>query len=146
MQATNLRENRGEAIARQFGWVRRMDEHSYKVHSQSGEFEYDVMSGELGWLCSCPDAMYRGSKCKHIIAVELSFILRKIVARAPVVIQPISIKNCPSCNSENIVKHGIRHNKAGAIQRWSCKECGKWFVINLGFERMRATPQAITGA
>jgi len=146
MQEINLRESKGEIIARQFGWIKRLDEHSYKVHSQSGNFEYDVMSTEIGWFCSCADAMYRGTKCKHIFAVELSFILRKIVAKEPINIQPVSVKNCPSCNSENIVKHGVRHNQSGDIQRWSCKNCEKWFTINLGFEKMKATPQAITGA
>jgi transposase-like protein len=140
------REARGKAIARQFGWVRRIDEHSYKVHSQSGEYEYDVMSGELGWLCSCPDAIFRDSKCKHIHAVELSFILRKIVAREQVTIQSVKVDNCPVCQSRNIVKHGIRKNKAGAIQRWTCKGCGKWFTINLGFEKTHSTPQVITSA
>jgi transposase-like protein len=146
MYATESRQVKGEQIARQFGWVRRVDEYSYKVHSQRGDFDYDVVKGEMGWLCSCPDAMYRQERCKHIIAVHLSFIVRTIVAQEPVKIQPVSVKNCPSCNSEIIVKHGIRRNKAGAIQRWSCKACGKWFVINLGFEGMRSTPQAITGA
>ncbi|MGA2239020.1 MAG: DDE-type integrase/transposase/recombinase [Candidatus Bathyarchaeia archaeon] len=146
MQTANLRESRGEAIAKRFGWVRRMDEHFYKVHSQSGDFEYEVMSTEMGWLCSCPDAMFRGSKCKHIIAVELSYILRKIVAREQVTIQPISVSNCPSCNSENVVKHGLRHNKCGDLQRFSCKGCGSRFVVNLGFEKVHSTPQAITSA
>lgn len=140
------REQRGEAIARQFGWVRRIDEHSYKVHSQSGDLEYDVISGELGWLCSCPDAMFRGSKCKHIIAVELSFILRKVVAREQVIIQRVSVQGCPKCNSESIKKAGIRHNDSGDIQKFRCKSCGLWFTVNLGFEKMHATPQAITSA
>src|SRR5208283_5320133 len=48
--------------------------------------------------------------------------------------------------SLNIAKHGVRHNKYGDIQRYICKECGHWFVINLGFERMKATPQIITSA
>jgi transposase-like protein len=146
MPKLDYREMKGEAIARQFGWVQRVDEHFYRVHSQVRDFEYSVLSTEVGWVCSCPDFEYRQVKCKHIGAVELSFILRKIVAREPVIIQPVSVKNCPSCNSENIVKHGIRRNKAGAIQRWSCKGCGKWFVINLGFEKMHASPQIITSA
>jgi transposase-like protein len=147
MQSLTLRESRGEAIARQSGWVKRVDEHQYKVHSQSKDFDYDVMSTEVGWICSCPDAMFRLTpRCKHIIAVELSFTLRKIVAREPIVVQPISIKNCPSCDSESIVKHGIRRNQSGDIQRWSCKDCGKWFTINLGFEKMKATPKIVTGA
>src|SRR5579864_2546960 len=115
--ANDYRQQRGEAIAKQFGWVRRIDEHQYKVHSQSGDFEYDVMSTELGWLCSCYDHMFRNSKCKHIIAVELSFILRKIVVNnPPVVIKSVSVTNCPSCQSSNIVRHGVRRNQSGDIQ------------------------------
>jgi transposase-like protein len=142
----DFREQRGESIARQFGWVKRVDETSYKVHSQSGDFEYDVMQGELGWLCSCPDAIYRLMKCKHIHAVELSFILRKIIARQPLVIQPVSVKDCPYCKSEAIIKKSVRHNQSGDIQRFFCKGCGKRFSFNLGFEGMRATPQVITSA
>ncbi len=140
------REVRGEAIARQFGWVRRLDEFAYKVHSQTVEKEYDVLSTEAGWTCSCPDSQFRGTKCKHIRAVELSFILRKIIAVPPLTIQAVNVKDCPACHSERIVKHGVRHNASGDIQRWSCLQCEKWFTINLGFERMQATPQAITSA
>ena len=146
MQQANLREQKGEEIARQVGWVRRIDQHSYKVHSQSGDFEYDVMSGELGWLCSCPDAMYRGTKCKHIIAVELSFILRKIVGREPIIIQPINISECRFCHSHNLKKFGVRHNQSGNIQRFICGDCHRTFSLNLGFEKMKATPETVTMA
>ncbi len=142
----DFREQRGEAIARQFGWVRRIDEHEYRVHSQSQDHEYQVMSTEIGWLCNCADAMFRGSKCKHIHAVELSFILRKIVAREQVVLHPVRVDNCPSCKSENVVRHGIRHNQSGDLQRFSCRGCATRFTVNLGFEGMKASPQAITQA
>ena len=38
--------------------------------------------------------------------------------------------------------------KFGEIQRYYCKTktCGKWFVFTLGFERMKANPQAITAS
>lgn len=140
------REMKAESIAKQFGWVRRVNETQYKVHSQRLESEYDVLSTQTGWYCACPDHVYRQMKCKHIRAVELSFILRKIVASPPFVIQAINVQNCPVCQSDNIVKHGVRHNKAGDLQRWFCNGCGKWFTINLGFEKMQATPQAITSA
>ena len=140
------REMKGEEIARQFGWVRRVDEFSYKVHSQRLDAEYDVLSTEAGWTCSCPDFQFREARCKHIRSVELSFILRKIVAVPPLTIQAVSVSKCPACQSENIVKHGVRHNASGDIQRWICRGCGKWFTMNLGFERMQATPEAITGA
>jgi transposase-like protein len=45
---------------------------------------------------------------------------------------------------DQIVRHGIRRTKFGEIQRYYCKPCGKWFVHNIGFERMKASPQAIT--
>src|SRR5208337_4422078 len=48
--------------------------------------------------------------------------------------------------SQSIVRDGLLHNKSGDIQRYSCKGCGKRFTLNLGFERMRATPKAITTA
>jgi putative transposase len=44
------------------------------------------------------------------------------------------------------VRHGILHNKSGDLQRYSCRECGKRFTMNLGFERMQANPRAITSA
>jgi transposase-like protein len=46
----------------------------------------------------------------------------------------------------NIVRDGLRHNKHGDIQKYNCKDCSKYFTINLGFERMRATPKIITSA
>lgn len=63
-----------------------------------------------------------------------------------VVIPAITLQNCPNCKSNKFVKHGIRHNKFGDIQRYSCNGCGKWFTFNVGFERMHATPQMITSA
>lgn len=145
LQILSPRQERGQAIANLDGQIRRLDAHSYKINSQSGNGVYDVLSTELGWICSCPDHVYRGVKCKHIYAVEFSLALREEVARETI-IQPIDIQACPACHSDNIVKHGVRRNKSGDIQRYHCKACGKWFVINLGFEKMHATPQIITSA
>ena len=36
-------------------------------------------STDLGWVCSCPNHKYRGVKCKHIFAVEISYVLHKEV-------------------------------------------------------------------
>ncbi len=89
--------------------------------------------------------MFRGVICKHIHAVEISFELRKKVS-SQIVIEPITINACPQCKSDQLVKHGKRHNKYGDIQRYSCNNCYKRFTINLGFEKMHATPQIITSA
>jgi putative transposase len=142
----NRRLQRGQELANKPNQIIRIDERSYKVKSQSSnDNEYNVILGESGWLCSCPDQMFRGVTCKHIHAVEISFELRKTVS-SQIVIEPITINTCPQCKSDQIVKHGIRHNKYGDIQRYSCNNCCKRFTTNLGFEKMHATPQIITSA
>ncbi len=85
--------------------------------------------------------MYRGITCKHIHAVELSLNIRKEVERQ-IIIPEITVNVCPQCQSNQIVKHGIRHNKYG----YSCLNCYRMFTVNLGFEKLHATPQVITSA
>jgi transposase-like protein len=138
------REQQGLIIANMSGAVKRISDMKYIVKSQNGGGEYDVCSMDLGWVCSCPDHKFRGVKCKHIFAVEISFALHKEVEVAR--IEPLEIHTCIHCNSSNIVKDGLRHNKHGDIQKYNCRECNRYFTINLGFERMCATPQTITSA
>jgi transposase-like protein len=98
-----------------------------------------------GWLCDCPDAVHRKVQCKHVWAVQFSLRIREQVQAR--VIEPITdIHACLFCKSEQIIKWGLRHNMYGDIQRFSCKSCGKSFTVNLGFERMKHNPQAITTA
>jgi putative transposase len=80
-----------------------------------------------------------------LIAVEFSFALREQVKK-DIVILPIISVICRYCNSDCIVKKAIRHNKYGNIQRYLCKECGKRFSFNIGFEKMKHNPQGITTA
>jgi putative transposase len=142
-QALVLRQVKGQQIAHLEGAVRRFSDDVYYVKSQSGHGEYTLYHVPLGWFCSCPDNRFRNAKCKHQWAVELSRALReKVVNRT--IIEPMSYNACPICKSESIVKHGLRKTKYGSIQRYICKSCGHWFVFNLGFEKMRATPQVIT--
>jgi transposase-like protein len=142
----SARETKGQEIAKTNGHVIRIDDYTYRVKSQSSDNEYDVLNGELGWICSCHDHIYRGVKCKHIYAVEFSQALRQEVKKAgSVVIRPIGLL-CQFCNSKNFVKDAIRHNKGYDLQRYLCKDCGKRFSINIGFEGMRVSPQIITSA
>ena len=136
---------RGQTIAQTESNVRRLDENEYRVRSQSGSGEYTVLSTEAGWNCSCPDFVYREQKCKHIFAVELSLELRRRIENAKRIV-PLDFQACLSCGSERIVRHGIRHNKNGDLQRFSCLQCGNRFSRNLGFEGMKASPQMITSA
>jgi len=137
---------KGEEIARRFGWVKRISDAQYKVHSQRMDAEYDVVSTDTGWYCSCPDSVYRRMKCKHVHAVELSFILRRVVAKEPVRILPVNVQECIFCRSANLRKFGVRRTKVGGIQRLLCADCRRTFSTNLGFEGMRASPQMITSA
>jgi transposase-like protein len=145
MGATDLRQERGRQLLTRAWGIQRIDDREYKVDSQCSNRVYDVVRGQSGWACSCPDHSYRGIECKHSWAVELSIALREKVA-SHVVLAPIQIHTCPICNSQQIVRHGIRHNSSGDIQRYVCASCGRWFVVNLGFERMKASPQVITSA
>jgi len=138
-------EMRGQSIAQNFGWVRRVDETSYMVHSQRLDKEYRVEQTETGWMCECPDAQFRLQKCKHVWAVEISWTLRKRVEQS-LVIQPVSVSDCLFCHSSHLKKFGVRRNLSGGIQRFACLDCGRTFSINLGFEKMRASPQVITSA
>jgi hypothetical protein len=71
------RKEQGRMIAEMSGSVKRNSETSYTVNSQSGNGSYNINATEIGWNCSCPDHVYRGVKCKHVYAVEISFAIRK---------------------------------------------------------------------
>ena len=142
----NLREQRGsEIVHKKENQVNRIEENFYTVKSQSGNGEYAVCQVDHEWVCECPDYKFRNVKCKHIFAVEFSIALRQAVDK--VRIEPIvSLQVCQICESRNVVKDGLRHNKHGDIQVYLCRDCEKHFTINLGFEKMKSTPQIITSA
>ena len=118
------RQQEGMVIANIDGAIKRISELKYVVKSQNCNGGYDVCSTDLGWVCSCPDHKFRGVKCKHIFAVEISFALRKEVEVAR--IAPLTTTTtCIYCDSSNIVKDGLRHNKYGDIQKYDCRNCWK---------------------
>ena len=142
----NSRELRGLEIAKsRESQITRLDNATYKVLSQSGNGEYVVCLSEDEWRCECPDHRFRGVKCKHIWAVAFSLKMREQV-RKNIVIEEVAVSNCIYCHSPNIIKYGVRHNKRGDIQVFQCKQCERFFTINVGFEKMKHNPQAITSA
>ena len=146
MQAILSREEKGRMIADKQGQIMRVDDVSYRVASQSSEKMYDVRRKENeAWICNCFDYYYRHLRCKHIIAVEISQRLRDKV-RENVLIEPVTVSTCLACGSGHLKKFGIRRNKCGDIQRFCCLDCHKTFSVNLGFERMKHSPQGITTA
>lgn len=146
MATKNLREARGLEIANKGDTqIKKVSNLLYRVHSQTKTATYIVSKVEDKWICECPDHKFRGVKCKHIWAVEFSLKLKEQI-RKDIVIEQITVSECIYCHSSNIKKYGVRHNKSGDIQRFLCDNCGKTFSINIGFERMKHNPQAITTA
>ncbi|MGZ5491794.1 MAG: SWIM zinc finger family protein, partial [Nitrososphaeraceae archaeon] len=118
------REELGKQLQNQ---VQRIDDKNYCIKSLTSKKIYEIVSTQLGFVCSCPDHMFRGIKCKHIIATELSLKIREIVKRK--IIEPIvNIGNCIFYKSAQIVKDGLRHIKYGDIQKFNCKDCKKYFT------------------
>ena len=142
---TTTRQERGQAIAHSNGQVKRIDDLLYTVKSQSGNGEYTVTKVNGEWLCNCPDNKYRNVPCKHIHAVTFSLSIRAEVKVRT--ISPIeSLTQCVYCGSSKLIKKGIRKNKTGNIQKFLCQDCHKYMTFNIGFERMKHNPQAITSA
>ncbi|MFW6026134.1 MAG: DDE-type integrase/transposase/recombinase [Candidatus Woesearchaeota archaeon] len=55
------------------------------------------------------------------------------------------VLKCPKCSSTNYKKRGFRHTKKrGKIQRYECKECGKAFIEDNGFKKMKNNPKKVT--
>ena len=140
----NLRQIKGKEIFEN-GGVRRINSVRYEVKSQSSNGVYSVLLTDSGWECNCPDHMQRGVICKHAFAVRLSLSIRDEVQKT-VTIEPVNITGCVFCHSVEVVKTGIRKNKEIAIQRFKCKSCGRTFSLNIGFEKMKHNPKAITTA
>jgi putative transposase len=144
-QLTTTREERGQQIAKLNGQIKRIDQSFYAVKSQSGNGEYAITKVDHEWICECPDNKYRHVKCKHIYAVEFSLSFRAEVAVRR--IEPMeNLTECIYCGSANFIKKGLRKNKAGTIQKFYCRDCHKYFTFNIGFERMKHNPQAVTAA
>jgi transposase-like protein len=145
MAQLTVREEKGQTIAQHIGHVKRIDELLYIVKSQSNNGEYTVNKVNGEWLCDCPDNTYRHVPCKHIHAVTFSLSIRaEVKVRS---IRPIeNLSECTYCGSTNLRKDGIRKNKTITLQIFECKDCHKYFTFNIGFERMKHNPQAITSA
>ena len=68
-------------------------------------------------------------KCKHIWAVEFSFAIRRLIQKETV-IPAFDYSELPiMCNSSQIIKKSIRHNKYSDLQRYLCKDCGKTVLV-----------------
>lgn len=148
MRTTNSRKLRGVQLLAQ-NKVDMINDSTFRVFSQSGKGSYIVVRKGLNWVCECADFDFNRTVCKHIYAVEQHWQnLRRAVPhdaeRFEELCEPEQV--CKYCGSPNLIKRGFRKNKSGNVQRFSCKDCGKRFVVNVGFEKMKVTPQVVTVA
>jgi len=147
------RELRGLEILSKGKQIQRLSENTYRVRSsQTNGNSYLVTREGKEWTCECPDYINRKVVCKHIYSVYFSLNLRHdVVTRVQPTIDLASSakKNdaCRNCGSLNVVKIGLRHNQHFEAQRFLCKDCNHKFSDNEeGFEKIKATPKAITSA
>ena len=143
------REERGLNIF-ELGQVKRLNENTYVVPSQSGNGTYQVSRVEAKWVCECPDHRTRGVSCKHIYATIFSTTLREKASSqnfAPETVSDVRVTTkCLLCGSKHIQKWGFRYRKSRArIQRYRCMTCRHRWEINpnFAFVSMRTNPKAI---
>ena len=74
---TDMRDLRGKAIADQGDQIKKVNDHSFKVKSQSGSKVYEVKTTPNGMTCTCPNFVYRGGKCKHTQATRYYLEIEK---------------------------------------------------------------------
>ena len=70
----------------------------------------------------------------------------KETAIETVTVREVDLNRCKFCDSQDITRKGVRKLKKGTFQQFRCRDCGRRFTHNLGFERKRATPEQITMA
>jgi transposase-like protein len=142
----NQRIRRGMAILAVANQIQKIDSQTYIVKSQAGNGTYTVTKNKNQWSCTCPDHQKTQNDCKHIHAIKL----KQTWENSSEILDTYKELNektiCKYCGSENIEKHGIRHNKNGMKQRYLCRECNKRFVVNDGFSKMKYDPEIITQA
>jgi len=75
--APDSREIKGKEIADKGNQVKKVNDNSFKVKSQSGKGAYEVKATPSGMTCSCPDFVFRGGRCKHIQATRYYLEIEK---------------------------------------------------------------------
>ena len=139
-QFSNTREARARQIL-DIAEPQELDENTYLVPSQfDSNKKYEVTHFDT-YSCNCKDFQMRckgkGLYCKHIKAILLFKKLKNkyevedsgLSQEIELIINTPKKDCCPFCQSEDLIKRGIRKTQAGEKQRYSCKKCKKRFVL-----------------
>ncbi len=144
----NERSKQGKALLDGDGMIRQDGVGSFTVRSENecGKL-YRVVRTGSGLECECDDHKKRGSDCKHIKAV-LMFSCRNMGYHNESfrIMDRVKRGVCAYCDSGNVIKKGVRKNRTGTVNRLLCKDCGRKYSDNIGFRKMRYTPDVITRA
>jgi transposase-like protein len=151
MRTSNTRKLRAYSLLAH-GKVDKISDSTYRVWSQTEDGKhYIVVKEGLEWKCECPDFTINHVACKHIHAIEQYRLNEQAVSPLEKegetvceVESPVLV--CKFCNSQNTAKRGFRNTERGKVQRFFCKNCKRFFIVDEGFEKMRATPETITVA
>jgi putative transposase len=139
-QFSNTREARAKQIL-DIAEPQELDENTYLVPSQfDSNKKYEVTHFDT-YSCNCKDFQMRckgkGLYCKHIKAILLFKKLKNkyevedngLSQEIELIINTPKKDCCPFCQSEDLIKRGVRKTQAGEKQRYSCKKCKKRFVL-----------------
>lgn len=112
-----------------------INENTFLVPSQNSNKKYKVTYHDT-FSCDCPDFQLRcknhGRFCKHIQSIILYNKLKQVIEKQEEYFILNTNENkplCPHCNSNNLIKRGIRKNKLKEVQRYGCNDCEKRFTL-----------------
>lgn len=140
------RQLKGREIANLKG-ITEEQENVFLVPSQATDKKYTVLRHYSHFSCNCLDYFYRKKfgKCKHVYAV---LFWKDFKAQATKTEQYSELSgasvSCVYCSSLNVVKNGARVNQFTKKQRFKCKDCNKFFVLNQEFARLKADEKTVT--
>jgi transposase-like protein len=137
---SDARMVRGYAIIAKGDKITQLDRETFLVPSQSKNIKYQVRRVNGEWHCECPDHQYRLVQCKHIYAVQFWLSLKRKLQKETITIKTPEIYQCKFCNSPNIIKYG----KKGRKQAYHCKDCGRTFVADDEFRKLKYDPNIVT--
>jgi putative transposase len=151
MRTSNTRKIRAYSLLAH-GKVDKISDFAYRVWSQTEEGKHYIVIREgLKWKCECSDFLFNQVVCKHIHAVEQYRLNEQAVSLSEkegenlCEIEETQLV-CKFCGSQNTIKRGFRNTERGKVQRFFCKDCKRFFVVDEGFEKMKATPETVTVA
>ncbi len=132
---SNIREQRARQILEK-GNPEILEDNTYLVPSQYSDKKY-LVSFYDSFSCNCPDFQHhckgKGLYCKHIKTILLFKKLKNpsLELNKEIITFEVPKKNlCIYCNSEDLIKSGMRKTQLGKKQRYECKKCKKRFVLS----------------